>query len=306
MKQKVVFIVGPTAVGKSATAVCLAKKINAEIISCDSMQVYQGMEIISSKPSQGLLKKVPHHLIAAIAPEKEYDASKYYKEADKLIAGIVKKKKTPIFVGGTGLYMSVVVDGIFKMKPPKKSIRENLFKLAQEKGNAYLYDRLKEVDKISAEKIHLNDLKRVVRALEVFEATGKPISELQKERVGLTDKYDVRIFCLDMQRDKLYQRIEERVDKMFEQGLVNEVKKLLKKKLSKTASYAIGIKEIKGSLDGLYDLEEAKKLMKQNTRNYAKRQLTWFRKDKRINWVKVESKDKPAGTAKKISNLLRS
>ncbi|MFH1198914.1 MAG: tRNA (adenosine(37)-N6)-dimethylallyltransferase MiaA [Candidatus Omnitrophota bacterium] len=287
MKEKIFFLVGPTAVGKTAAAINLAKKINGEIISCDSMQIYKGMDIITSKPPKSLLKKVPHHLIGMISPIKEYDVSRYRKDALTKIKLILKKGKVPIFVGGTGLYLSILVDGIFDCQPEDAKLRERLYKEAKKSGSEKLHLRLKKIDPAAAVKIHPNDTRRIVRALEVFKVTGQPISELQKQRSGLAKDYDVRIFCLNMAREKLYQRIDARVDKMFKEGLLREVKKLFKLKLSKTARFAIGIQELKGYFEGKYDLGEAKRLMKRNSRHYAKRQLTWFRKDKRIKWVEL-------------------
>ncbi len=286
-KEEIFFLIGPTAVGKTETAVYLAKKLNAEIISCDSMQIYKGMDIITSKPSKTLRRKIPHHLIDVLSAAKDYNVSKYRKDAVKIIKDIFSRRKIPLFVGGTGLYMSVLIDGIFEIKTQDKALRKKLYKQAQLKGSNYLYSRLKKVDPEAAVKIHPNDTKRIIRALEVFEITGKPISELQRLRKGLSENYDIVIFGLNMDRKKLYIKIDERVDKMFRKGLVCEVKKLLKSKLSKTASCAIGIKELKGYFDGMYDLAAAKRLIKRNTRNYAKRQLTWFRKDKRIKWIEA-------------------
>lgn len=286
--------------GKSEIAVKLAKKINTEIISCDSMQVYRGMDIITSQPSPLLRKKIRHHLIGVVYPTKEYNVFKYRKDALKRIKGIIKKGKTPLFVGGTGLYMSILIDGIFKAKSQNKIIRNRLYKKAESFGSIFLYERLKKVDPEAAAKIHPHDKKRIIRALEVFESIGKPISELQKQRKGLADKYEIRIFCLNMQRHKLYKRIEQRLDKMFKEGLIREVNRLISLKLSKTASCAIGIKELKGYFDGLSTLEEAKSLIKRNTHLYAKRQLTWFRKDKRIKWVNLSDKEKPKEVALRI------
>lgn len=299
-KRKIIFIVGPTGIGKTETAIHLAKKINLEIVSCDSMQIYREMDILTSKPSLTLRKKVRHHLIDTVSPTKDYDVLKYRQEALKKIKEIILKQKIPLFVGGSGLYMSVVLDGIFKMKTPDRNIRKELYQQAEDLGSAYLYNKLRDVDPVAASKIHPNDTKRIIRGLEVFEVTGKPISYWQKQRSGISDKYDVRIFCLNLPRDRLYKRIEERIERMFKQGLLEEVRKLLRLKLSKTASYAIGIKELKGYFAGLYDLEEAKRLMKRNTRLYAKRQLTWFRKDKRIEWIEISDADKPKKIADKI------
>jgi tRNA dimethylallyltransferase len=300
MKQRIIFLVGPTAVGKSKVAVALAKKLKAQIISCDSMQVYRGMDIITSKPSPSLRKKIPHYLIGINPAGKIYNVARYRLDALKALKSILKKGKTPIFVGGTGLYMSILIDGIFKAKSQNKSLRRRLYKEAEQFGSNFLHKKLKKVDPAAALKIHPNDAKRIIRALEVFEATGKPISELQKKRSGLADDFEVKIFCLYMDRDKLYQRIDERVERMFSCGLVAEVKRLLKSKLSKTASCAIGIKELIGYFDGLYDLDESKRLIKHNTRLYAKRQLTWFRKDKRIKWIEVRVKETPAKITERL------
>ncbi|MFH1440785.1 MAG: tRNA (adenosine(37)-N6)-dimethylallyltransferase MiaA [Candidatus Omnitrophota bacterium] len=300
MKHRVVFLVGPTAVGKSAVGVCLAGKIGGEIISCDSMQVYKGMEIISCQPDEGLKKKIPHHLIAEVLPSREFNVSSYRRRAVKLIDQIIKRGRVPVFVGGTGLYMSIVIDGIFIVKAEDLALREKFYQQALEHGSAFLHERLKKVDPEAAGKIHPNDTRRMVRALEVFEVTGKPISFLQKQRKGIVDKYDLSIFCLNMERQLLYKRIKQRVDEMFALGLEDEVKNLLKRKLSMTASKAIGIAELKGYFDGEYGLEEAKEKICRNTCLYSKRQLTWFRKDKRVRWIDVGLEDKPRDVAGRI------
>ena len=270
-KGRIIFIVGPTAVGKSEIAVKIARRINAEIISCDSMQVYQGMDILSGMPGAALRKKVKHHLIRFLSPDKDYNVAKYRIQALRIIKAIGQKGKLALFVGGTGYYMSVLMDGLFQARAQNRSIRVKLNRLAFRRGSLYLYERLKKVDPLAAGKIHPNDTKRIVRALEVYEVLGKPISELQKERKGLSQDYEVRIFCLNMARERLYERINRRVEKMFKQGLVAEVKKLLRVRLSKTASYAIGIPEIRGYLGGDYDLAAAKQLIQGNSRRLAKR-----------------------------------
>lgn len=303
-RHKVIFLVGPTAAGKSETALALAKKINAEIVSCDSMQIYKGMDIITSKAKPALRKKVPHHLIDIISADTEYNVSRYRIQAVRRVKEIISRGKTPLFVGGTGLYMSILVDGIFKSRAQDENIRKRLYRQAGLKGSACLHARLKKIDPQAAQKIHPNDLKRIVRALEVFLVTGKTISSLQKERRGLASQYDIRVFCLDMPRSELYSRIEKRVEAMFRQGLLGEAGSLLKKKLSRTASCAIGLAELKGYFDGLYGLDEAKRLMKRNSRLYAKRQLTWFRKDKRIEWIHLKGREKPGQVVDKILKLL--
>jgi tRNA dimethylallyltransferase len=249
------------------------------------MQVYRGMEVLSSQPSPAQLKKVRHHLIGVIPPSEDFNVSRYRLRALAAVRDIIARRRLPLFVGGSGLYMSVVVDGIFKAGKVSPAIRRRLEAAARSRGSAYLHSRLLKADPAAAAKIHPNDARRIVRALEVFEATGKPISELQARRRGLSATHDVRMVCLDLPRDELYGRINRRVDAMFREGAVDEVKRLLKGKTGTTASCAIGLNEIKASLDGTASLEEAKELMKRNTRLYAKRQLTWFRKDKRIRWA---------------------
>ncbi|MFA5276678.1 MAG: tRNA (adenosine(37)-N6)-dimethylallyltransferase MiaA, partial [Candidatus Omnitrophota bacterium] len=273
LRPKIIFLVGPTAIGKTETGVYLAKKLNSEIISCDSIQIYKDMDIISSKPSRYLLKKIRHHLIGIFSPENEYNVSRYRLAALREIKKIIKKDKVPLFVGGTGLYMTILLDGIFNLKVKSKKERARLYRQAERFGNAYLHKKLQKVDSKAAAKIHPHDLRRIIRALEVYKAAGKPISMLQKNRQGLWNEYDVRIFCLDMERGKLYERIDARVEEMFKKGLIRETKKLLSMKLSKTASTAIGLKELEGYLEGSYDLEETKDLIKRSTRQYAKRQL---------------------------------
>lgn len=290
-KSEIIFLVGPTAVGKSALAIKLAKKINAEIVSLDSMAVYKGLDILSGKPSKKMQERIPHHLLDVVFPNEEFDVSRYRKLALEKIKDIHKRGKIPLFVGGTGLYMSILIDGIFKEAKKDESLRKKLYREAKEKGATFLYNRLKKIDAVAASKIHPNDLKRIIRALEVYKLTGKPISKLWLKRKGLGDKYDIKIFGLNKDRAKLYNDINRRVDRMFESGLVREVRGLIGPILSLTCKQAIGIEEIKGYLEGKYDLEFAKELVKKNSRRYAKRQLTWFRKDRRIHWIDVERRD---------------
>lgn len=299
-KEKIIFIVGPTATGKSETAFYLARKINGEIISCDSMQVYSRMPITSNQPPAALTKKIPHHLLSFVDPRKEYNVSRYRQDALKKIRAILKKKKAPVFAGGSGLYMSILVDGIFEVKAKDPALREKLYQQAARYGSNFLYEKLKKIDPPAAAKIHPHDTKRIVRALEVFKITGKPISVLQQQRKGLADKYDIKIFCLNLARAKLYQRIGRRTEKMFKRGLLKEARRLLKLKLSKTSVVAIGLKELKGYFDGSYDLAEAKAQITRNTCLYSKRQLTWFRKDKRIKWISIGERDTPKKIAQRI------
>ncbi|MCM8796370.1 MAG: tRNA (adenosine(37)-N6)-dimethylallyltransferase MiaA [Candidatus Omnitrophica bacterium] len=305
-RKKIIFITGPTAIGKSRLAIVLSRRLNAEIISCDSMQIYKGMAILSAQPSPKALREVPHHLVAFVSPRREYDVFRYSRQANKKVRDIIKRGKTPLFVGGTGLYISIVVDGIFRGAKRNEMLRRRLYRQAEGAGAEFLYEKLKKVDPTAAEKIHPHDTKRIIRALEVFESTGKPISQWQRVRYGgLSNNYDIRIFCLNLKRSLLHKRIEQRVEEMFKDGVLDEVRKLLSMPLSRTASYAIGLRELEGYLAGRYDLETAKQLIKRSTRLYAKRQLTWFRKDKRIEWIEIKDKETAESIAKRILRKIR-
>ncbi|HPL83102.1 MAG TPA: tRNA (adenosine(37)-N6)-dimethylallyltransferase MiaA, partial [Candidatus Omnitrophota bacterium] len=247
-----------------------------------------------------LRNKVKHHLLGVIPLNRDYDVSAYRKEALKKVKEIASRGKVPLFVGGTGLYLSVLKDGIFEEKINDKPIRDKLYRIAVGRGSLYLYDQLKKVDPDAAEKIHPNDTKRIIRALGVFKATGRPISSLQKKRQGLRGEYDLRIICLNMERSKLYKKIDKRVDLMFKDGLIKEAQGILKKDLSRTASFAIGLREAEGYLKGDYGIEEAKARVKLKTRRYAKRQLTWFRKDKEIIWINLREEDTPVKISRRI------
>ncbi len=306
LKKEIIFLVGPTGIGKSAAAISLAKKINAEIISCDSMQVYRKMDILTSKVALAQRKKVKHHLLGILDPGKEYDVAKYRKDALEICEKLFSKGKIPLVTGGTGLYYSIIIDGLFPAVPQDKIIRMKLNKQLALKGSAYLYKKLTEVDPQASAKIHPNDARRIIRALEVYLKTGKRISLLQKNRIGLGREYKIKVFGLNAKRKFLYGRIDRRVDKMFDLGLINEVRRLLKQKLSKTAACAIGIRQLKGYFDGRYSLSDARRLIQRDSRHYAKRQLTWFRKDKRIAWINIKEKETPGEIAKRIyAKILR-
>ncbi len=298
--QRIIFIVGPTAVGKTDIAYSLAKKINGEIISIDSMQVYREVNIANAKPAAAILKGIRHHLINIVSIEDEFDVSRFVKMANEAISEVLGEKKTPILVGGTGLYFQILLDGIFEGKGKDEALREILNAEAKAKGNDYLYAKLVKMDEEAARRIHPNNLKRVIRALEVCSLEQQPFSDVRKKRKGIWGKYDIKIFGIDCSRDILYQKINSRVDTMFEMGLVDEINKVAKHKVSLTAQAMIGLKEVLRYLDGKCTLEQAKDKMKLNTRHYAKRQMTWFRRDKRIEWIKQEPHDKINFIADKI------
>ena len=289
LNMPIIFLVGPTASGKTKLSLKLARKLNAEIVSCDSMCVYKGMDILTSKPSKADLKKVRHHLIDIISPEKEFSVAEYRKMALDKIEDILKRGKTPLFVGGSGLYVKAVTDGLFPSAEKDLKFRKLQEVLAKKYGRGYLYKKLKRIDPDRAGKIHPNDLRRVIRALEIYHTEKRKPSELNSNTEPL--KYDFKIFGLAVERSELYKNIDDRVDEMFKKGIAGEVKKLSKKTLSMTAGKALGYGEVLGYLKGRYSLEEAKELLKKNTRHFAKRQLTWFRPDRRIHWLSFQDLD---------------
>lgn len=289
--QKIVFVVGPTSVGKTAVSLRLANEIHAEIVSCDAVQVYKELAIVSNKPSPEILRQIPHHLVNVVSVQEDFDVAAFRRQAVSAIEDILRRNKVPLVVGGSGLYMAVLLDGIFEGAAKDENFRQELQQEADEKGTDVLYQRLSTVDPKAAQKIHPNDLKRIVRALEVFEVRQEPISSLQKQRRGLWLEYDIRVFALNRLRAQLYERINQRVEAMFEEGLVEEIKKLRTLRLSQAARRIIGVGEVNGLIDGKYDASRAKYLMKLNTRHYAKRQLTWFRKDQRLKWIMLKDND---------------
>lgn len=298
--DKVIFLVGPTGVGKTDVALALAKEIEGEIISADSMQVYRGMDIGTSKPSQEERKTVPHHLVNILEPSEEYSVADFSAKAQGAIEEILSRNKVPLAVGGSGLYVRGLIDGLFPDRGKDAALRTQLYQEAEEKGTLWLYERLSKVDPQASSAIHPHDLRRVVRALEVYERTKIPISCLRKNTQGIKDRYAVELYGLIRPRTELYKRIDSRAEKMFEDGLVEEVKRLIRGRLSQTAQQAIGYREIIDYLDGRYDFEEARRLLKRNTRRYAKRQLTWFRKDKRIKWIEIKPDDSKNHVVRKI------
>lgn len=298
--NRLIFLVGPTAIGKTEISLELAKMLGCEIISCDSMQVYSGMDIGTSKPAKELRDAIPHHMIDIVKPSEEFSAAQFRELAINAIEDILAKGKVPLFVGGSGLYIKVLIDGIFKGPSSDRELRARLEAEADEFGVEILYKRLKEIDGETASKVHPNDLRRVLRALEVYEKAKAPISKLKNQTQGLSGRYDIKMFGLNMDRKVLYKRIDDRVEKMFSKGLVDEARYLTGQNLSLTASQALGYKEVFGFLRNEYGLDEAKRLIKRNTRRYAKRQLTWFRRDKRIEWIIVDENSEPEEIAKVI------
>lgn len=285
--KPLVVIIGPTAAGKTAVSVQCAQALDGEIVSGDSMQVYRGMDIGTAKITPHEKQNIPHHMIDIINPNEEFSVADFQQRAQSCIDNILTRGKLPILVGGTGLYIQAIVDNLdFTEIEIDWDFRNHLKVLAREKGNAYLHQQLKNVDPQAALKIHPNDLRRMIRALEVFEKTGKPISEFQKASKQIPSPYSPIMIGISMEREVLYDRINERVEKMFEMGLEEEVKKMLRKGYDSSliAMQGLGYKEVIPYLQGQYDLEEVKRVLKRDTRHFAKRQLTWFKRDERITW----------------------
>ena len=288
MKKKILVIGGPTAVGKTELSIDLAKRLNGEIISADSMQIYKYMDIGSAKVSKGEMNGVVHHLIDVVDPSINFSVADYKEQGEKAIKEIISRGKLPIIVGGTGLYInSLTCNMNFTEAEKDEEYRKELDKLANEHGNNYIHEMLKEIDPISYNEIHANNRKRVIRALEVYKLTGKPFSSYNAGEDFYKSEYDVHYYVLTMDREKLYERINLRVDIMMEKGLLEECIKL--KEMGYTSSMqsmqGIGYKEILYYLEGNVKLQEAINMIKQGSRNYAKRQLTWFRRDKRVTFL---------------------
>lgn len=291
MKKNLIIIAGPTASGKTSLSIELSKRIDGEIVSADSMQIYKYMDIGSAKPTIDEMQGIPHHMIDIIKPEEEFSVALYRQKAGECIDDIISRGKMPIVVGGTGLYINSLTYPLdFTNTAQDKEYRSYLQKLAENFGGEYIHNMLKEVDIESADRLHPNDIKRIIRALEVYKNTGKTMTEYKLESKLKDIEYNFAYMGLYMDRQKLYDRINKRVDEMFEKGLVEEVKKLKEMGYNKnmTSMQGIGYKEVFDYLDGLYTLDEVKDIIKQNTRHYAKRQLTWFRREERIHWIDID------------------
>lgn len=286
--DKVIVIAGPTASGKTSLGVELAKRINGEVVSCDSMQIYKDMSIGTAKPTVEEMDGVPHYLIDFVSPDERYSVADFKRDAEEKIEFILSRGKVPILVGGTGLYIDTLVYGIeYPEVELDQEYRDELMRIADsDEGLAGLYERAKEIDSEAALKVSPNDKKRIVRILELYHSTGKTKTELERISRNNGVKYDYRVFAINMDRQKLYDRINLRVDMMIDQGLIDEVKAVVDKyDHFPTAMQGLGYKEVVEYLDGVFTKEEMIEKIKQETRRYAKRQLTWFRKNKEIVWI---------------------
>ena len=305
-KPFVLAVVGPTASGKTAMGIRLAKERDGEIISADSMQIYKGMDIATAKPTADEMQGIPHHLIDFLARNEAFSVADYVSLANEKITDIISRGKLPIIVGGTGLYISSLLDNIkFSESRNDESYRKELTEYAQKYGNEALHARLAEIDKEGAEEIHPNNVVRVIRALEICRFTGKKFSEVKLEGRQTEPKYDSIILGLTYSdRQMLYDRINKRVDIMVENGLVEESRKVWSESGLKTASNAIGYKELIPYFENKASLEECIDKIKQETRHYAKRQLTWFRRNEQIWWILLDEIDKTEKILEKCKYLI--
>ena len=288
MKQPLIILAGPTAVGKTAASIGLAKAVGGEIISADSMQVYRHMDIGSAKIMPEEMQGVPHYLIDELEPDEEFNVYRFQELAKKYMAEIYEKGKIPILVGGTGFYIqSVLYDIDFTATDSDTAYRQELENLAREKGAEYLHRMLQQVDEKSANEIHANNVKRVIRALEYYKQTGQPISKHNEEERAKESPYNFVYFVLNDKRSTVYERINKRVDLMFEAGLIEEVKHLMELGCNRdmVSMQGLGYKEVIDYLSGTLTLEETVNKIKQETRHFAKRQLTWFRREREVTWV---------------------
>lgn len=285
-KNTILIITGPTATGKTKLAIECANKYNGEIISADSMQIYKELNIGTAKADKEELSQAKHHLIDCVEPNDDFSVQQFVERAEDVINKLFKENKLPIIVGGTGLYIkSLIYPYSFCKAPKDEKIREKYNNLLLEKGNEYIYNLLKEKDPVATEKIHLNDTKRVIRALEIYEITGKAKTEMNTEQQK--QKYNCIFIALNLPREELYERINFRVDKMFEQGLLNEIETILKQNKANKDSQsmqAIGYKEFFDYFDKKISFEELKELICKNSRNYAKRQITFIKGFENVNW----------------------
>lgn len=292
MKDKIIVLAGPTAVGKTELSIKLAERLNGEIVSVDSMQIYKYMDIGSAKVTKEEMRGIVHHMIDIVEPDVAFTVSDYKNLAMNIIKDILSRGKLPILTGGTGLYInSLTCNMTFTDAEQDKEYRDSLNKLADEFGNEFIHEKLKEIDPISYNEIHFNNRKRVIRALEVYKLTNKPFSSFNAGEAIYKSDFDVRYFVLNMDRDALYKRINKRVDIMMEKGLIDECINLKNKGYNSSVQsmQGIGYKEILRYLEGDISLNEAVELIKKGSRNYAKRQLTWFRRDPRAIFINKDN-----------------
>lgn len=304
--NRVVALVGPTAIGKSAIAVELAHALGAEIVSCDSMQVYRRMTILTQAPSHAQRSQVQHHLFDCVEPTDDFSVGEFRRIAAPIIDRLLQRGKRALVVGGTGLYLKSLTEGLCDAPPADIHIRERLWNECHTAGSPKLYARLQGVDSVAASRIHRNDARRIIRALEVYAVTGRPISSWWREARAELMPDQATIIGLSRERDELYARINARLLHMvYEQGVINEVRALLHLPLSRTARQVHGLGDIERYLAGETSLKEAIDTWQQRVRNYAKRQITWFRQTPNVHWVTIPAEEHPWETAERVLDLVR-
>lgn len=291
-KPRLIVVAGPTASGKTACAVELCRLIDGEVVSADSMQIYRGMDVLSAMPTQAEMRDVPHHMLGVADPSEKYSAAMYRDRANEIIADIHERGRRAVVCGGTGLYINALTRPLSFSERSDEKLHDELMALADEPGGrSRLHAMLEEVDPESAARLHENDVRRVARAIEIYRLTGITQTEQSRLDAQREGDYHETIFALDWPRDVLYARIDRRVDRMLEAGLIDEVKRLMAdSERYPTAAQAIGYKEIAAALAGRISMIEAVGKVKQATRNFAKRQLTWFRRDERTIWIPAEGR----------------
>lgn len=304
--QRVIAIVGPTAVGKSSVVVELAEALGAEIVSCDSMQVYRHLPILTQAPTYAQRSRVQHHLIDCTEPTDAFSVGEYRRMAVPIINRILEHGKRVLIVGGTGLYLKALTEGLCDAPPADMHIRERLWSEYQGIGRDTLYRRLRGVDSVAAGRIHPNDARRIIRALEVFAVTGRPISSWWRTASAELVSGHVTVIGLNRDRDELYAKINDRLLQMvYEQGVINEVREILRLPLSRTARKIHGLEDIERYLTGELSLKEMIGVWQQRVRNYARRQLTWFRQTPNIHWTAIAADEHPWETAGRLHDLVR-
>ncbi|MHC4139120.1 MAG: tRNA (adenosine(37)-N6)-dimethylallyltransferase MiaA [Planctomycetota bacterium] len=299
-------LTGPTACDKTEIGFNVAQRIKGEIISVDSMLFYRGMDIGTAKPPPGMRELVPHHFIDIIDPWESYSVGRYVDAVETLIDDASSKQRKFLIVGGSPLYIKGLVDGIFNGPEADWNIRRELEELAEKRGNQHVHGILQRIDPVKAGELHPNNLRRIIRAIEVYRITGEPVSVLQEQYKLARKSYQFKIMCIAREREDIYRRINERVETMFDKGLVDEVKSLLESPegLSKQARQALGYKEVIQCLDDGLTLDDAKDRVKLHTRRFAKRQMTWFRGFPDIQWLEADEHEGPGSLSEEIITLL--
>lgn len=301
------FLAGPTAVGKSATSLELARRLDAEIVSMDSMAIYRGMDIGTAKPAAAEQAIVPHHLIDVIAPHEEFSVAEYVDRCEQVVAGILERGRTPLFVGGTGLYLRSLLRGVFSGPEADWTLRHELERSRAANGNEWLHAQLAAVDEVTAARLHPNDTRRVIRAIEVFRVTGQPLSQQQEQSARAADEQPACAVWLEPPREWLHERINVRVDQMMDAGLLDETRQLLSADPppSRTARQALGYRELIAHLEGGCSVEAAVEQIKTGTRQFAKRQYTWFRGLAECDSVKREGTETTDQMVGRIMDLAK-